>query len=110
MMKEVRKIQINPEVQVPDPSGQDEDDSDVAGAILLEIVSSACECLNNASNPDDGQFRTTLTLESRTGDLVYKKCKWFVSNIKSAPPATVPFSSPMGFLLSPVISNGNDCL
>ncbi|MBK7881805.1 MAG: DUF11 domain-containing protein [Saprospiraceae bacterium] len=92
-----------------DPSGQDEDDSDVAGAILLEIVNSACECLNNASNPDDGQFSTTLTLESRTGEI------WFIRSVNGlyhtsspAPPALpVPFTTgPMGFLLSPVISNG----
>jgi len=92
-----------------DPSGLDEDDSDVAGAVLLEIVNSACECLNNASNPDDGQFITTLTLESRTETI------WFIRSVNGlfqtsspAPPAApVPFNTgSTGFLLTPVISNG----
>ncbi|MDQ3141507.1 MAG: hypothetical protein M3Q56_04590, partial [Bacteroidota bacterium] len=73
----------------------DEDDSDPAGVFLIEIERDSCICLNNAANPGDGQFSTTLRFESRSGEI------WFIRQVDgfydpaspNPPAAPIPFAT-----------------
>jgi uncharacterized repeat protein (TIGR01451 family) len=84
--------------------GGDEDDEDPAGIIIIDLDRSvACECLNNATTPDNGQFIDELSFVSNTGDT------WFIFEVNGlfhpasvAPPAApTPFTTgPGGFILN----------
>ena len=90
-------------------SGGSEDDADIAGVLYLSIEHTDCSCLNNATEPGNGQFAVTLTLESRNDEV------WHIRSVNGlydsgspAPPAApVDFvTGPLGYTLTPIVFNG----
>ncbi len=83
---------------------QDEDDEDPAGIIIIDLHRSvACQCLNNATTSDNGQFLDELSFVSNSGDT------WFIFQVdglyhpgSAAPPiAPTPFvTGAGGFILN----------
>jgi len=87
----------------------DEDDADPSGVFLLELVNEECICLNNATTPDNGQFSTFFTLDSRAGEIWFIRSVTGLYNVPSpAPPAApTPFvTGPAGFILPLMATNG----
>ncbi|MBK9270101.1 MAG: DUF11 domain-containing protein [Saprospiraceae bacterium] len=86
-----------------------EDDADISGVYLLEILNEDCICLNNATTPGNGQFSTILTLESRTGEIWFiREVNGLYHNSSPAPPAApTPFVTGIGgFILDELSVNG----
>jgi len=86
-----------------------EDDADISGVYLLELVNENCICLNNATTPGNGQFSTILTLESRTGEIWFiREVNGLYHNSSPAPPAApIPFVTGLGgYTLGELSING----
>jgi uncharacterized repeat protein (TIGR01451 family) len=84
----------------------DEDDADPAGVFLLELKNDDCECLNNATNQIDGQFRTHLTLQSRAEEVWRVIAQVGLYDDSSPVPPASPVPLALGEELVPEVVNG----
>lgn len=90
----------NPEPLLTD----DEDDSDPAGVIVVDLErTNPCQCLDNASTAEDGQFLEELSFRALSNDI------WFIYQVDGLydpfspdpPGAPIPFvTGPAGYILS----------
>ncbi len=87
----------------------DEDDSDIEGVFYLVLENEACNCLDNASNPGNGQFSVDLSVESRNDEVWHiKSVNGLFDPSSASPPALpTPFAiGPSGFTLTPIAFTG----
>lgn len=90
----------NPEPLLTD----DEDDSDPAGVIVVDLErTNPCQCLDNASTDEDGQFLEELSFRALSNDI------WFIFEVDGLydpfspdpPVAPIPFvTGPAGYILN----------
>ncbi len=86
----------------------DEDDSDPAVVFVPTItLSESCVCLNNATNPFDGQYREQIMITSVSGETWYIDSEFEFYDLASGPGAPVSYATGPGGKLFSQSSNGD---